>query len=62
MAKGIKSLPSPRPAKMVHGTYPPSPTIGKSSQLSVKPQFASMREYGKTPPPLDGTTGLTEMT
>lgn len=52
--KKVTSLPEPS-MRMLHGTYPPSPSLQK---ISVKPQPASTRSYGKVPP-LDGNTGTT---
>lgn len=42
-------------SRLLHGTYPPSPTL---EQPSVKPQAASTRDYAKTKP-LFGSTGVT---
>lgn len=41
--------------RMLHGTYPPSPSL---PHPSVKPQAAGTRDYAKTKP-LFGDTGMT---
>lgn len=53
----VTSVPQPS-MRMLHGTYPPSPSLEK---VSVKPQAAATRDYAKTKP-LDGDTGTTGMT
>lgn len=54
--KGGKVTSVPQPSmRLLHGTYPPSPSLSK---VSVKPQSAGTRDYAKTLP-LDGNTGTT---
>lgn len=55
-AKGVTSVPAPAPARFIHGTYPPTPSI--QAPARVKPDKASTRDYGKMPSPT-GNTGLT---
>lgn len=56
-SKRVTSVPQPS-MRMLHGTYPPTPTLQK---VNVKPRPADTRDYAKTPP-LDGNTGTTSMT